>query len=303
MPPSKPAVTRRQGFTLVELLVVVGIIAVLIALLLPALQRARTAAINARCLSNLHQLGAAFGIYASQNRNWWPLPATPATNFVNYGGTATVGTYWHKDFIYPVLNNGQAVPDALQPDNAWIQGTIFECPASNERFDTLDSAAYQAIGPADQQQWSYGMSARLNDQQLPNGSSDAAHAVYNGTKNNYKNVSQIHGFDRTCLLIDNVGAWSGTILEGNSPSQDDMEIRLYAALYRHTARPPQHAAPFTPATIQQTNGDQGTLNVLYADYHAAPVNYADIPKAEYIGGANANRAFFQFWCGTDQTNF
>ena len=289
-----------RGFTLVELLVVIGIIALLISILLPALSKARAAATNAKCLSNLHQLGEAFSMYAVSNRNWWPAPAMPSQNPPGYGGTGTVGTYWHKDFIYPLLNQGKTVADSLQPNNAFIHGTVFECPAANDRFDVSDP---MIVGAADQQQWGYGMSARLNDVQLPNASPDSAHEAYNGTKQDYKNVSMIMNSSQTCLLIDNVGAWAGTILEGTAPNQDEMQIRLYAALYRHSNKRPKHDGPFTSASIQQTNLDQGYLNVLYADYHAAPINHIAIPKSEYIGGANADRAFFQFWCGNIQTSF
>jgi prepilin-type N-terminal cleavage/methylation domain-containing protein len=292
--------SKQSAFTLVELLVVIGIIALLISILLPALHRARAAALNAACLSNLRQLGQGFAIYAGDNKNWWPAPASPALNPPGYGGTGTVGTYWHKDFIYPTLNRGQTVPDALQVNDAFIQHSAFECPAAFQRFDVTDP---MTIGAADQQQWGYGMSARLNDVQLPNGSPDSAHAAYNGTKNNFKNLAKIQNSALTCLLIDNVGAWAGTIAEGAAPSQDEMQIRLYAAIYRHTSKMPKHQGPYTAASIQQTNLDQGYLNVLYADYHAVPVNYKDIPKAEYIGGANADRAFFQFWCGNPQTGF
>jgi prepilin-type N-terminal cleavage/methylation domain-containing protein len=62
----------RRAFTLVELLVVIAIIAVLISVLLPVLQKARAAALNTQCLSNLRSCGQIFYIYATQNKGWYP---------------------------------------------------------------------------------------------------------------------------------------------------------------------------------------------------------------------------------------
>ena len=69
--PCHPA-RRPRAFTLVELLVVIGIIAVLIAILLPALNRAREAAKQVQCLSNMKQLSNAVIMFANENRGWMP---------------------------------------------------------------------------------------------------------------------------------------------------------------------------------------------------------------------------------------
>ena len=66
----------RKAFTLVELLVVIGIIALLISILLPALSKARESGNWVVCMSNLKQIGNAMVMYANENRGGLPRPAS-----------------------------------------------------------------------------------------------------------------------------------------------------------------------------------------------------------------------------------
>jgi prepilin-type N-terminal cleavage/methylation domain-containing protein/prepilin-type processing-associated H-X9-DG protein len=69
------------AFTLVELLVVMGILGVLVALLMPALRRARQSAMQARCLSQLNQLGHAVAMYAGEHRGNTPIQLRSVPDF------------------------------------------------------------------------------------------------------------------------------------------------------------------------------------------------------------------------------
>jgi prepilin-type processing-associated H-X9-DG protein/prepilin-type N-terminal cleavage/methylation domain-containing protein len=70
---SAPRTARPRAFTLVELLVVIGIIALLISILMPSLSRAREQANLVKCMSNLRQVGTAMMMHATEHRNYVPL--------------------------------------------------------------------------------------------------------------------------------------------------------------------------------------------------------------------------------------
>ncbi len=80
---------ERSAFTLVELLVVIGIIAVLISVLLPVLSSARKTAEKTKCLAAMQQIGQAYRMYANENQGYWPICA--------HFYTSTTGSYAHRD--------------------------------------------------------------------------------------------------------------------------------------------------------------------------------------------------------------
>jgi prepilin-type N-terminal cleavage/methylation domain-containing protein len=123
-------IVRRRAFTLVELLVVIGIVALLIAILLPALTRAREAANRAACLSNLRQVHTAFNFYAMNSRDQVPLGfRTVSKQFNSMAFSTTGGNFW---VLFGVLTQSGAIRDRR----------ILFCPAEKNpkfMFDTPEN--------------------------------------------------------------------------------------------------------------------------------------------------------------------
>ena len=114
---------KRQAFTLIELMVVIGIIALLISILLPSLSAAREAANKTKCANNLRQIGNAFTAYANDNKGSYPrLPAAVGVNpILNERGAA----YGFVPFTEYRNNPGGYAGDANSPGMNNIPGSLF----------------------------------------------------------------------------------------------------------------------------------------------------------------------------------
>ena len=127
--PARPSRSRRPGFTLVELLVVITIIAMLVGLLIPAIQAARAAARRTQCMNNQRNLGTAVINYTTTKEKFPPLfswqPGTVAPNARAVGWVPPILPNIEQNELYRAFQNNQL---SVQPSG---QIETLLCPARN----------------------------------------------------------------------------------------------------------------------------------------------------------------------------
>jgi prepilin-type N-terminal cleavage/methylation domain-containing protein/prepilin-type processing-associated H-X9-DG protein len=132
-----PKTTRRAGFTLIELLVVIAIIGILIALLLPAVQKIREAAARVQCQNNLKQLGLAMHNFHGTNEHLPGNLRNPTVNTVRVRWTTYLLSYFEQDNIYKGYNQNVNWSDPANVPYTSIKLKVMTCPSvpNSDRLD------------------------------------------------------------------------------------------------------------------------------------------------------------------------
>ena len=251
---------RRGAFTLVELLVVIGIIAVLLALLLPALNRAREHAKSVQCLSNMRQLGLAVTMFANEHKGYLPKAWFNDGPIYGKGGWQypTSGTWEWSYLLSQYVNKNRGV---------------FRCPSDPEPDALPEVDLFYVVHLADGSTQAYPRSYRLNISNLPRGPFDAI------------KISQLRDATKAIVIAEGTLGHNGAGFNQLSTSEYATEALVIPTWTVGQLNPPnvaydRHSTRRDSLTHPTFNGKS---NYVFADGHAESLDYQSTWDAVGLG--------------------
>jgi prepilin-type N-terminal cleavage/methylation domain-containing protein/prepilin-type processing-associated H-X9-DG protein len=264
---------RKRAFTLIELLVVIAIIAILAAMLLPALAKAKARGQQALCINNSKQLGLAMIIYVGDNNDVYP-------------GAASADTYgpWLADWIYwrnPVQNSQDGnVPMPLNHSTLLVTiGTggstnMFRCP-----MDTVDTdrVQYEQSGAwgSSPYLFSYEMTS-FNVQGTPQMTPGFTTIIQSGKPACYFKSSQVHQPSQKLMVVEPVAMLVPT---DEPPLEKALGIDWVVQCGRW--EPFDSTTATTPSNFLTVRHNKNS-DVTFADGHSAAVGQLYATNMMYV---------------------
>ena len=262
---STSVVTRRSAFTLVELLVVIGIIALLIGILLPSLSRARHSAMSTSNLSNLRQLGTGLEFYRNDSDGKFPRHSSLKGDTIN-ATPPSPRTRW-SDYIYPYLNDTGVFNSPLLDDIARMKEMKPFAHTCNPDGTTNDNTIY----------WGgYGYNFQyLGNARVPAGASGPYVA----------STGAIPASARTVAIADTKGSRNGDDFFDYDEGTYSIDPPLQSLHLGSKGSRATSADPTQPGNYGYTGGD-GAAGTLVPEHRSTPDprNAGDKVAAVFVDG-------------------
>ena len=246
--------TFRRAFTLIELLVVIAIIAILAAMLLPALAAAKKKAFQTQCLNNLRQVGLGFVIYVTDNNDVYPGAASGST----YGPFLEDWIYWR---VTPPTVNGVVMTLEKSPILTCLGRTaastnspnVFRCPM--DRDDTDRNGALGAGSEGSPYNYSY----EATSYNINAGANYGLTTILSGTTSYYFKSTGVKNPTGKIMIAEGVAR----MLPNDSPPGNTKIVQ--------TGRWQPFGTSLTSLNNYLTLRHNGKANVTFADGHAQNV--------------------------------